>query len=114
MPHDTKTHSLAHELSLADKARMEALAPLLDIEFLPQPNGKVRIRVTDCRGCQECEVSAELSHVRLLTELCSKVSRWVYFHPAQRAVDTLLRQPEAKLQRLAKLYARWKTDGYPL
>lgn len=103
--------SIADQLTTDDKRRLENIAKLFDIEFLPQQNGTVLLRVGP--HPQEYLVSAEKAHVRLFTELCSKTVRWVYFHPKESAITSLLGQTDARLRRIAELYAKWMRDAGP-
>lgn len=106
--------SLAQTLTRIDKARLESFAPLFDIDFLPQPDDTVLLRLHPVVGDSppvEHRLPCERAHVRLLAELCSRTVRWVYFHPGESVVCSFLGQPDAKVRRISELYARWKSEG---
>lgn len=107
--------SFAQQLTHTDKARLEMVAPLFDIEFLPQEDGTVMLRLRSPvdDSLTEHHVSAERAHVRLLAELCSRTVRWVYYHPGESVLCSFLGQTDAKITRIGELYARWKSEGAP-
>lgn len=107
--------SFASQLTRIDKARLESFAPLFDIEFLPQDDNTVvlRLRSPQDNSVSEHRVSGERAHVRLLTELCSRTVRWIYYHPGESILCSFLGQTDAKISRIGELYVRWKAEGAP-
>lgn len=107
--------SVAGQLTRIDKARLELFAPMFDIEFMPEENGSVMLRLRspqDGALTEHC-ISAERAHARLLAELCSRTVRWVYYHPGESVICSFLGQTDAKIGRIGELYRRWKTEGAP-
>lgn len=106
--------SLAQQLTGGDKSRLEAYAPLFDIEFAHMADGRCRLRLqSPGRPDEELDLPETRAYLRLLAELCSRTVRWIYFHPGESALQSFMGQTDAKIRRVATLYARWKNDGFP-
>jgi hypothetical protein len=94
-------------LSEQDKRRLEAIAPLFEVEVgWPDPT-TCQLRLSLRHGVREAQVPARIAHLRLLAEIASRATRWVYFNLETPARDSLLGLPDAKLARVAELYRRW-------
>lgn len=105
----SRTKGGTFTLADADKERLERLAPLFDVEFRRSEDGHVHLTVADA-GPPRCVVlPAAIAHTRLLTELCAKCVNWVYFRDQEHCGKTLLSLPDAKLRRIAELYALRRT-----
>lgn len=93
-----------------DRQRLESFAPLFDVivDRAEAPEN-VKLRVLDKGGWRESTIKRERLHMRLLTELCSKTTRWVYYPTESPCANTqLLGQPDKKIHRLAELYQQQK------
>lgn len=91
-------------MSDADKARLESIAPLFDIEFRVLDSFRCEIVVRDGPATRVVEVAIQRAYTRLLTEICSKTINWVYFRGAEHCGKTLLGLPDTKIKRIAQLY----------
>ena len=97
-----------------DTARLEWLAPYFDIAFARTSCGKYELRRLEDHIAGPAALSQDVAHVRLLIELCSRCAPWVYFHFGQSCKTTLLGQTDAKLLRIAQLYASKHDAGHML
>lgn len=91
-------------LTLADRARLEAIALNFGVEFQQIDEATYRLRSSDAGRACDVLLSAEVAHFRLLAEICSRASKWVYFNFAVSPRDSLLRQSDARLLRVASFY----------
>lgn len=94
-------------LSATDKARLEKVAPLFDIQFEAGP--EVSRLVLDSE--EVIEVPSEFGHFRLLAELCSRTVRWIYFNASQSCIDSFLGHTDERLRRFSVLYQRKKASA---
>ena len=98
-------------LSLDDRARLERFSPLFGIDFVRTPDGSYRIE----SGVEEdgfvVTLSTELAHRRLLAKICARASRWIHFHFGESCRDSLLDLSDAKVRRVAQLYALSRAHG---
>lgn len=102
------TYSVLDHLQPADRERLEAYAPLFDVVVSPLPENQVQLRVLDRGGWREHVIGAESLHVRLLSELCSKTLRWIYYPVGTPCYEALLGLAEARIRRISELYQRQK------
>jgi hypothetical protein len=88
-----------------DNVRLRKLAPLFDMQFCA--NGK-NFFLSIGNGTERIDVGLPLAvaHLRLLAEICAKAAPWVHFHLAQSCRDSLLHLSDARIERVAQLYAR--------
>jgi hypothetical protein len=98
-------------LSPDDRARLERFAPFFDIEFVRTPEGTYRIEFRVWDGSFVVTLSNEAAYRRLLAEICSRASTWVHFHLGEPCRDSLLNLSDAKVQRVAELYALSRRMG---
>ena len=91
-------------LTSADCARLEAIALSFGVEFQQIDEATYRLRSDDAGRACEVLLSAQVAHIRLLAEICSRASKWVYFNFEVSPRDSLLRQSDARLLRVASLY----------
>lgn len=93
-------------LNFEDKARLHEIAHLFGIEFLQIGDDEYLLRNVDGRHFDEVLLPRLVAHKRLLTEICSRCAPWVYFHFGESCQDSLLNHSDARLWRIAELYAR--------
>ena len=91
-------------LTSADCARLEEVAPNFGVEFQQVDEATYRLRSADAGRACDVMLGAEVAHFRLLAEICSRASKWVYFNFEVSPRDSLLRQTDARLMRVASLY----------
>jgi hypothetical protein len=91
-------------LTSADCVRLEAIALSFGVEFQQIDEATYRLRSSDAGRACDVLLSAEVAHFRLLAEICSRASKWVYFNFAVSPRDSLLRQSDARLLRVASFY----------
>ena len=91
-------------LTSTDYARLEAIALSFGVEFQQVDEAAYRLCSADAGRVCDVLLSAEVAHIRLLAEICSRASKWVYFNFAVSPRDSLLRQSDARLLRVASLY----------
>ena len=91
-------------LTSADCVRLEAIALSFGVEFQQIDEGTYRLRSDDAGRACEVLLSAEVAYIRLLAEICSRASKWVYFNFEVSPRDSLLRQSDARLLRVASFY----------
>jgi hypothetical protein len=92
-------------LSPDDRARLERFAPLFGIDFVRTPDDSYRIECRVEEGGFVVTLSTEVAHRRLLAEICARASRWIHFHFGESCRDSLLDLSDAKVRRVAELYA---------
>lgn len=92
-------------LSIEDKARLQKFAPLFDIEFWQLDEATYLLRSCDGLSSLEKTLPCEHAHIRLLMEICERSVHWLYFHFGESCRDTFLGQPDARIERIAALYA---------
>lgn len=95
-------------LSDSDKARLEKLAPLFDIQFKKIDGTSYSLKVD---GGKEHTLSARFAHFRLLSELCSKTVGWIYFHKDETCDVSFLSETDERFKRLSSLYRKRKASG---
>ena len=101
-------------LTSTDNARLEEIAPIFGLDFHQTDDKTYRLRSADAGRACDVLLSAEVAHIRLLAEICSRASKWICFRFEVSARDTLLRESNVRLMRVAALYAadRDATDAY--
>ena len=99
------TQRTSFSLSPADEARLEKFAPLFDIDF--QKVDAHTYALQACGGEQGSDVllPVAIAHRRLLAEISERAVKWVHFHLGQSCRSSLLGQGDARLSRVAELYA---------
>ena len=103
----THTKNSSDFLTLAEQARLQKLAPKFDIYFDQVDDETYRLIALGENGGREVILPAEIAHRRLLAEICARAAPWVHFQVGVSCRDSLLRdQSEARLARVAQLYAR--------
>ena len=92
-------------LTSDDETRLQIIAPLFNIEFR-QIDEKTYVLSTN-DGVHSCNVSlpAAKAHRRLFMEISARAAKWVHFHLGVSCRDSLLGQSDARLERIAALYA---------
>lgn len=93
-------------LTSEDKARLDEISHLFEIEFRQIGDDEYLLRHVDGRQSDVVLLLGSVAHKRLLTEICSKCAPWVYFHLNESCQDSLLKHSDARLRRIAELYAR--------
>ena len=91
-------------LTSTDYARLEAIALSFGVEFQQVDEATYRLRSDDAGRACDVLLSAEVAHFRLLAEICSRASKWVYFNFEVLPRDSLLDQTDARLLRVASFY----------
>lgn len=91
-------------LTSADNARLEEIAPLFGLDFHRADDKTYSLRSADAGRVCDVRLGADVAHIRLLAEICSRASKWIYFNFAVSPRDSLLRQSDARLMRVASLY----------
>ena len=91
-------------LTSADCVRLEEFALNFGVEFQQIDEATYRLRSSDAGRACDVLLSAEVAHFRLLAEICSRASKWVYFNFEVSPRDSLLDQTEARLLRVASFY----------
>ena len=91
-------------LTSADCVRLEAIALSFGVEFQQIDEATYRLRSSDAGRACDVLLSAQVAHFRLLAEICSRASKWVYFNFEVSPRDSLLRQSDARLLRVASFY----------
>lgn len=92
-------------LSEGDKLRLEKMAPAFDIEVSEMVDGRYRLHSCNEHAPLDVTLSAEVVHIRLLAEICSRAVHWVHFHFDKSCKDSLLELSNARIARVAELYA---------
>lgn len=101
-------------LSDEDKRRLLRFALLFDLPVSVLPNCDLRISTIAENGTPlVVELPPELAYCRLLMELCSRTTRWLYYNPQEHCRETLLRLSDAKIARLAQLHKGWLSEMVP-
>ena len=99
-------------LTAAELSRLTKASALFDIDFHEQESGNYLFKILDETGERVFEVSPGLAESRLIAELCSKTIRWVYYRPSEHCLVTLLDLTDKKINRIAQLYQKWKSNGF--
>lgn len=101
----TDAHRKVLTLTADDKARLEKVAPFFDVGILKTSDGNYLMRTCSNAVTIEERLPARAAHFRLLAEICECVVPWVYFHLDESCRDSLLGQTDARIARIAELYA---------
>lgn len=96
------------QLNSEDRERLEQFAPLFDVHVHPSNEDEVILQVLDRGGWRESTILKERLHIRLLTELCSKTIRWVFYPIGKPCSDALLGLEDLRINRIAELYSQQK------
>lgn len=96
----------AFSLTKAEKDRLQHLAPIFFLNFMQDKDDLFAIRDLDTGKYIASMLSPEFAFRRLLSEICSRSAKWIYFNFEERCRDTLLQCSDARLERIAELYAR--------
>lgn len=99
--------TIPHKFTQDEVERLYRLAPLFDVSTVHR-EGVVAICVKDGPVQRTVELPECLAHVRVLTELCEKTLRWVYFHEGEHCARSLLSLTDTRLHRLAELYREYE------
>ena len=93
-------------LTAFDKQRLEWLAPKFDLELLHDDAKFCTLRQYVGAASIDTPLESAIAHRRLLAEICERAIPWVHFHFSQSCRDSLLNLSDARLSRIAELYAR--------
>jgi len=93
-------------LNASDNERLIRLAPLYDLTLVHNDPAVCVIQGLRGAGAGEQPLAAHIAYRRLLVEICAKAAPWVHFHLAESCRDSLLNLSDARLSRVAELYAR--------
>lgn len=96
----------AFSLTKAEKDRLQHLAPIFGLNFMEDSDDLFVIRDLRTGNHIARMLPSEVAYRRLLTEICSRSAKWIYFHFEESCRDTLLQQSDARLGRIAELYSR--------
>ena len=107
----TRYNKKSFSLSLDDRARLEQFPPLFGIDFVRTPDGSYRIESRVEEDGLVVTLSTEVAHRRLLAKICARASRWIHFHFGESCRDSLLDLSDAKVRRVAQLYALSRGTG---
>ena len=91
-------------LSSVDRVRLEEIALSYGLEFRKIDEATYSLRSADAGRVCDVLLGADVAHVRLLAEICSRATKWVYFNFEVSPRDSLLRQSDARLLRVASFY----------
>lgn len=103
-------------LTPLDVNRLIKLAPKFDVEIVgPTDDDTISLKVVDPRtgAVRELTLQRDIALSRILAEVCSRTVRWIFFHSGEPASRSLLKNTDARLARIAELYALWKEQGCP-
>lgn len=92
-------------LSDDDKSRLRNLAEKVNIDFIADDDSKYIIRYSGSTNDVAVLHSSDTAHMRLLAEVGSRMAPWVYFNFRVSSRDSLLGLTDARLNRIAELYA---------
>ena len=92
-------------LTEGERRRLERMAPAFDIEISQVADGHYQLRSCNEHAPLDATLRAEIVHVRLLAEICSRAVHWVHFHFDKSCKDSLLELSNAKIHRIAELYS---------
>lgn len=101
---DTQSRALSFEFTNERIERLVAVAAHFDIRVVRQDEHFTELSILDNGVGRSCTVPTSRAHLRILTELCEKTVRWVYFHDGMHCAHSLLSLPDSRLMRLAELY----------
>ena len=93
-------------LTPAENARLLNIAPLFGLRFTQLGGDLFAIRDLSTGEDVISLLPSDTAHWRLLSEICSRSAKWLHFHFGQNCRDTLLQNSDARLGRIAELYAR--------
>lgn len=101
-------------LTSDDETRLQKIAPLFNIEFRQIDEETYVLSTNDGEHSREFSLPVAKAHRRLFMEISSRAARWVHFHLGASCRDSLLGQSDARLERIAALYAldrsSWPSD----
>ena len=92
-------------LTAAQNVRLQNLAPLFGLEFRWVDGDCFAMRDVALAQGPTTFLPASVAHRRLLAEICSRGVKWTHFHFGKSCRDSLLEQSDARLERIAELYA---------
>jgi hypothetical protein len=100
-------------LTSADEVQLQKLAPLFGIDFRRVDEQTYSLHINDGEGGRAAPtmLPAAVAHRRLLTEICGKASKWIYFYLGESCRDTLMGQSDARLKRVAELYSLDRSEA---
>lgn len=101
----------SYQFSTADVERIFRIAPMFDVNVRASDE-EVSIQVQDGSQQRSITLPRRVAHLRVLTEVCEKTIRWVYYHDGEHCARSLLSLTDARLERLAELY-RLKGREFP-
>lgn len=101
----TRNPRLPTYFSAMDKSRLREHAPSFYITVsLNDDNTVTLVLGGELKTQTSVTLPEERAYRRLVNEICSKVTPWLYLHSREDSKTTLLKQTDAKLTRLAELY----------
>lgn len=112
------TQKTTFPLASADAARLEEIAPLFNIDFRQIDQNTYALKAFGGKQGSEVLLRVAIAHRRLLAEISERAAKWVHFHLGESCRNSLLGQCDARLSRVAVLYAlnrdepRQKTIGW--
>jgi hypothetical protein len=92
-------------LTESERLRLERIALAFDIEISKVADGHYQLRSCNEHAPLDATLRAEIVHIRLLAEICSRAVHWIHFHFGKSCKDSLLELSNAKINRIAELYA---------
>ena len=97
----------AFNLTSADEIQLQKLAPLFGIDFRRVDGQTYSLHEIDGEGGRAAPtmLPVAVAHRRLLAEISVKTAKWVFFNHDESCRDTLLGLSDARLTRVAELYA---------
>ncbi len=96
----------ALSLTTAERVRLQHLAPTFGLNFIQDAGDLFEIRDLKTGKHIASMLPSEVAYRRLLSEICSRSAKWIYFRIEESCRDTLLQSSDARLERIAELYAR--------
>ena len=78
---------------------------MFDIDFRQLDESTYALRASGDEHGSDVMLPAATAHRRLLAEISERAVRWVHFHLGQSCRNSLLGQCDARLSRVAVLYA---------
>jgi hypothetical protein len=105
LPVQSNDHHKFFFLSDADKLRLERFAPLFDIEIKRLDEDIYGLKSVSSFAPLDTTLYADVVHTRLLVEICSRAVNWIFFHFGKSCKESLLELSDARIQRVAELYA---------
>ena len=92
-------------LSDDDKSRLRELALKVDIDFQSRDDLTFVLRYVGSSDYVAILYSSDIAHRRLFAEVGSRLAPWVFFNFSVSSRDSLLGLTDARLSRIAALYA---------